>query len=178
MVASAEKGGAAGWPGVPANVRGQRGARRRAGAVRGWWFTRRVRRRGPDKPASGDGPCQVLVLGRVRRVRWAGAGRVGSRKRRGLRVALVYPGVKQWSEGGRGVLPRGKAASAGGVGGDGVPVVVAGQQVEGGVRERGWDVLTALRRVLGFSRAAPGGYPGVREEWRAGGRDPGQGAVW
>ena len=43
------------------------------------------------------------------------------------------------------------------VGGDGVPVVVAGQQVEGGVRERGWDVLTALRRVLGSSRAAPGG---------------------
>ena len=104
----------------------------------------RVRRRGPDKPASGDGPCQVLVLGRVRRVRWAGAGRVGSRKRRGLRVALVYPGVKQWSEGGRGVLPRGKAASAGGVGGDGVPVVVAGQQVEvgGGIR------ATAGARVL------------------------------
>ena len=83
-------------------------------------------------------------------------------------MALVYPGVKQWSEGGRGVLPRGKAASAGGVGGDGVPVVVAGQQVEGGVRERGWDVLTALRRVLGSSRAAPGGVP--RGKGRVAGR--------
>ena len=49
-----------------------------------------------------------------------------------------------------------------------MPVVVAGQQVEGGVRERGWDVLTALRRVLGSSRAAPGGVP--RGKGRVAGR--------
>ena len=101
------------------------------------------------------------VLGRVRRVRWAGAGRVGSRRGKAV------------ERGGRGVLPRVRRRAVGAVyrrgkpvnararavvGGDGVPGVVAGQQVEvGGV--------SALRRVLGSSRAA-----------RAGSRGSGQGA--
>lgn len=50
----------------------------------------RVRRRGPDKPASGDGPCQVLVLGRVRRVR--GRGRSPASKGPGAREGQVRAG--------------------------------------------------------------------------------------
>ena len=47
-------------------------------------------------------------------------------------MALVYPGVKQWSEGAGVSYPGVKRRARAVVGGDGVPVVVAGQQVQVG----------------------------------------------